>query len=209
MGICFGKKSSCLLVEHYVSLLFAVFKVIRGNGVNFKYLLFVITMHVLLVRYLCNFHATSVSPDDGETICCRDDAGSDTVVFVSSSSSSSACGVVYTAETLTNALAHNDLEGRYTYLHCNKKISRCWDSATREPLVAEIIAIEVQNSTRMVWFSSVYIGLYRILDTATYRLVYGFNWHAEPTSRRVPISNILLYIPPTLQTDRRTDVRLV
>ena len=47
--------------------------------------------------------------------------------------------VVLFSESFVNAsLCLKDIE--------NKKLSRCWNSATCEPLDAEIIAAEVQNS---------------------------------------------------------------
>ena len=100
--------------------------------------------------------------------------------------------------------------------HVNKKLSRCWDSATCEPLNVLITTVEVQNST---FFNTTIIFFSRIRD---HRIHYpGRLWHASiqyaVPSCHVPISTfcctvwinklICDYNPPTLQTDRQTDGR--
>ena len=47
----------------------------------------------------------------------------------------------------------------------NKKLSRCWDSATCEPLDADVIAAEVQNST---FFHTPVVFLCRVWITGYY-----------------------------------------
>jgi len=120
----------------------------------------------------------------------------------------------YTAITVcggfsARSFCHRDVDVTNRCRH-DKKFGRCWDSATCEPLDAEIIAAEVQNSTFFPYPSGF---LSRIQD---HRILRSMSlWHAgsqdTDLSCHVPIYTFCctVWSQSTSVTDRRTDVMLV
>ena len=79
--------------------------------------------------------------------------------------------------------------------------TRCWDSATCEPLDAEIIAAEVQNSTffytPLVFLGRIYTtiwvdGSIQVAQTPTYPVIPSFSFYLRlsHTARRDSSSNV-------------------
>ena len=120
-------------------------------------------------------------------------------------------GLFYTSHATATAL-YFTAPAQITLL--NKKLySRCCDSVTCQPTDAEIIYADVQNSTFSIlnWYSSVEFGITGYIDPGWLRLAGSQD---TDLSCHLSISTFCCTTlcdrnPPTLQTDRRTDVMLV